>query len=376
MDRTLRASAVLAAVLAAALGTPTPARAQWGYPGGYGGYGWGGWGGGGSTVGGSYARGLGVYAAGAGMYNEQTAVARSINANTVMNWNQYMYESQMNANKTNMERRMKRKGENIKYRDQIQARLRDNPNQADIDSGDALNVAMDEVNDPRVYSRALSAAKARVGGEAIRDIPFQYATEAITTSVHQITQGGAPAPLKTPEFQTLRGELKDVAGQIRKQVDDGQKPDPALVDKALKLVEQAEAKVDKTMTRNSREWSESQKFLKAVHGLLVMTEGPAINVLMAGVEKKRPDATLGELLNFMNAFNLRFGAATTPRQRQVYRTLYPMLVDLRSQAGPAVASAAPAASPGAAPDFFSGMDVNDIKAKQRRGPTPPPVPQP
>ena len=44
MDRTLRASAVLAAVLAAA-GLCSPARAQWGYPGGYGGYGWGGWGG-------------------------------------------------------------------------------------------------------------------------------------------------------------------------------------------------------------------------------------------------------------------------------------------------------------------------------------------
>ena len=38
-----------------------PARAQYRYPGGYGG--WGGWGGGGSTVQGSVARGMGVYAA-------------------------------------------------------------------------------------------------------------------------------------------------------------------------------------------------------------------------------------------------------------------------------------------------------------------------
>ena len=39
------------------------------------------------------ARGMGVYAAGAGMYNEQTAQARSINANTTMRYNEYMYQS-------------------------------------------------------------------------------------------------------------------------------------------------------------------------------------------------------------------------------------------------------------------------------------------
>ena len=45
------------------------------------------------------ARGLGVYAAGAGYYNQQTAVARSINTDTVMRWNEYVYESQMESNR-------------------------------------------------------------------------------------------------------------------------------------------------------------------------------------------------------------------------------------------------------------------------------------
>ncbi|MGO9913329.1 MAG: hypothetical protein ACLQIB_01255, partial [Isosphaeraceae bacterium] len=73
------------------------AQAQWGYPGGYGGYGWGGWGG--QTAQGDIARGLGAYAMGAGYYNRQTAVANSINTDTVMRWNQYVYEAQMNANR-------------------------------------------------------------------------------------------------------------------------------------------------------------------------------------------------------------------------------------------------------------------------------------
>src|SRR5262249_3829406 len=62
------------------------ASAQYGYPVGYGAYGWGGWGGGGETVQGSIARGLGVFAAGAGQYNQQTAIANSINTDTVMRW--------------------------------------------------------------------------------------------------------------------------------------------------------------------------------------------------------------------------------------------------------------------------------------------------
>src|SRR4051812_29494536 len=90
---TLRAAAVSAVALVCLGGE---ARAQYGYPVGYGGYGWGGWGGGGGqTVQGNVARGLGAYAAGAGAYNEQTAVARSINADTVTKFNEYMWESQV-----------------------------------------------------------------------------------------------------------------------------------------------------------------------------------------------------------------------------------------------------------------------------------------
>ena len=81
---------MLLAVMLAVPGTST--HAQYHYPGGYGSYGWGGWGGAGSTVAGSTAYGMGNFAAGAGAYNEQTAQARSMNANTAMQVNNYMYQ--------------------------------------------------------------------------------------------------------------------------------------------------------------------------------------------------------------------------------------------------------------------------------------------
>jgi hypothetical protein len=80
---------------------------------------------------------------------------------------------------------------------------------------------------------------------------------------------------------------------------------------------------------------------------------------------------MGELLNFMNAFNLRFGPATTPAQREVYLSLYPKLVDLRNEVAPALASSSSSRTTGSEPgDFFSGMSYEDLKKKAPRPPAP------
>jgi hypothetical protein len=103
-----------------------------------------------------------------------------------------------------------------------------------------------------------------------------------------------------------------------------------------------------------------------------MLDTPALDLILAGVEK-RPDATVGELLGFMNAFNFRFGPATTPKQREVYDSLYAKLVDLRNQIAPALAATAAAPASGTEPgEFFSGMSYQDL---QKRAPAPqPPAP--
>ncbi len=373
MNRGIRWAAALGIALAAIqAGT---AQAQFGYPGGYGGFGWGGWGGG-ETVQGSEARGLGAYMAGAGFYNQQTAVANSINANTVMNWNQYVYNSQMEANRLHHERMARRQFGNTKAREQILARLRDNPEPRDIYNGDALNVARDQINDPRIYTKSLSEAKVKVGGETIRDIPFSYAAAAISTSVHQITQGGPPDSLKKPEFDEERAALKALGTEIRTQIAEEGAPETATLDKALVAVGVLEAKVDKVLKRNTPDRVSAERYLKALHGLLGMMKTPAIDVLLAGVEK-RPDATLGELLTFMNVFNLRFGPATTPRQRQVYDKLFPELSRLRTAIAPALAAGdePPKAKGDEAHEFFAGMPLEDIQKKVPPPPAPAPTPK-
>ena len=373
--RSIMAGAFALAVLSV---SGSRAFAQWGYPVGYGGYGWGGWGA--QTAQGDIARGMGVYAAGAGYYNRETAIANSINTNTVMRWNQYVYEAQENANRMHHAKLAQERFKTNKAADQIRDRLRNYPERADIYRGDAINVAFDEINDPRVYAKALEGGRVKLGGELIRNIPFQYAAAAITVSIHQLAKEGPPPSLLRPEFATEREAIKELGQELHKQIEDGKNPDPETIRKMLTAINVAEEKVDKILPANTRDRNEADRYLKALHGLIAMLETPAIDVILAGVEK-RPEANLGELLSFMNAFNLRFGAATTPTQRQVYDTLYPKLVELRNQVAPALAStSSPSRGPSAgteAGDFFSGMSYQDLrkKAPLPTPPTPSPPPQ-
>ena len=372
MLRTPRTWAAAAAIL---LATGGVAHAQWHYPPGYGGYGWGGWGGG-QTIGGDAARGMGVFAAGAGTYNLNTAQARSINSQTAMQWNEYIYQSTLEAGKINREKQAQRRALINETADTTFKRLRDNPTQADIMDGNALNVALDELTNPRVYTRALKGARLPLPGTAIRDIPFNYASAALTLSVDNLTKDGPPELLKGSEFDEDRAALRAVGKKLRAQAEAEQPIDPALVDEAKRQIKAIDAKIvanNDRYPRNTPKVVAARNFLKGLYGLISMLQTPAMDVLLAGVDK-RPDTTLGDLLSFMQSFNLRFGPAKTPQQRAIYSQIYPALDGLRDEINNQGVASSDAGRPsGAAPaEFFSGMEYEHLDAKR----TPPPAPAP
>src|SRR3954451_12978376 len=126
------------------------AHAQYGRYGG-----WGGWGGAGSTVQGSVAAGMGNFAAGAGQYNVQTAQARSINAQTAMQFNEYMYAVNKQNAATNLARRQQQQKNVNESADATYKRIHDNPEPSDIHSGDALNVVLTELANPKLYTQVI-----------------------------------------------------------------------------------------------------------------------------------------------------------------------------------------------------------------------------
>lgn len=352
------------AIAASLLLVAAPARAQPIYGGMYGAGYWGG-GGAGSTVQGSELQGMGMLTAAAGQYNVETAQARSINANTAMQFNQYMYQANVESSRVYHAKLAKDKSRAEKNAEAIKARLRDNPNEVDIARGDALNVAMHELTNPKVLKQTLYAAgKMKVGGEAIRDIPFQYASAAISVSVHQLTQGGAPAILKNGEaFADDRTALRAIAAELRKEGDETGTHKPETIQKAKDQILATKAKIEATLPKGSADRVAADKYIKALYGFTKMLETPAVNVLLAGVEK-HPDASLGQLIQFMTTFNLRFGAAETDRQKLVYRQLYPMLVNVRNEVVPTPGSAQPSTVAEDAPlAAFDKLSYDQIDGK-------------
>ena len=341
---------------------------------GGGGYG-GGYGGAGSTVQGSILQGAGMAAMGMGRYNLDTAQAASINTNTAMAWNQYMYNASVESNRIYNEHFHYEQAKGKADYKAIKDRLRNNPNSVDIANGAALNRAMEELTDPKVFKKSLYyGGKMKLGGETIRNIPFQYASAGLSTSVHQLTHGGAPACMKShAEFLPYREKLKAIAAEIRKEAEETGAPKPETIKKGKAEIMALKAKVEEVFPQNNQDRRDAETFVKAIYGLASMLETPAMNVLLAGVEK-HPDATIGDLMGFMSAYNLRFGASENNDQRQIYSKLYPMIAKLRDQvsndSGPSPETP-PMAVDHAPLEVFGNMDYNHAEKKI----PPPPAPK-
>ena len=350
------------------------AEAQYYYPAGYAGYGWNGWGAGGGTVQGDIARGMGVFAAGAGYYNEQTAKAAAINADTAMKWNEYMYRSQQEANRRYYTRLAERQDQNVKTQEEVYARLRDNPTKYDIYRGDALNVALDELSSPQVYIRELKGASEKFPGEMIREIPFNYASAAVTV-VRPPDHDQGPDP-RGPDTTAVRGRPGQDPRDRRHDPSAGRRGGQDRPRDARPHGGRDQGAPGEGLREAGRQHQGPQRVRAVPQG----RRGPDPHAPHAGHQRparrcgQAPRDDRGDLLGFMKAFNLRFGVADDLAERKVYDQLYPLLAKLSDQArpsrkpGPSAEGEANVAHP---MDFFSGMEDKAISPT-----TVPPAPTP
>ena len=354
------------------------ARAQWGYgyyPYGYGGYGWGGWG---ATAQGDIARGLGYFNMGAGVYNRQTAIARAINTDTAIRWNQYVYLSQQEATRQYFARRDAAIAKDRNAYDALMKRIQDDPTARDVENGDALNAALDQLSDPRIHSSALRMADTSIAAKTIRDIPFRHASEAMAFSLSQLKASSQwPAVLLEPRFATERADFEKAVDEVRKENQENGQIAARTLSALKAAIQRLKDKLAAMPLEDPAENQEAQNFVKTVTAIARMLEKPDIDQVLAELSKIEK-TTVGNLLAFMHTFNLRFAPATTPRQKQVYNELFPILDQTRDRIiGEAKLdnNATDRAGKAKLHDFFSAMDIENIEGRKRL-PTPMPAPTP
>jgi hypothetical protein len=337
------------------------------YPDGYGAYGWGGWG---STVDGDIARGLGYYNIGAGSYNLDTAKADAIDTDTVMRWNDYLFQSQQLAN-IREHRRIAQRAERdkIAYEANL-ARLRSDPTPVDIAGGNALNALLDQLTDPKVHSSSLRLATAKIPGSLVRTIPFVNASEAISISLDQLTSDDSwPIALLDSKFDDDRRAYieaidkaleEDMNGEISRQT----------LQKVQDILSRLRTKLNANPPADKAQYAEATQYLKTLAGMTRLLQKPKVEKIIAELEKIK-ETTLGNLLGFMGSFNLRFGRAMTPEQRKAYEQLYPLLVEhrdriLKDEKATAKSEARPKAE--RPTDFFRGMHLDHQEDKKSDSP--------
>jgi hypothetical protein len=171
------------------------ASAQWGYPRGYRTYGMSQWG---ADPASGYMAGLGSYARGQGVYQVEKAKAGSINVDTMVNWNQALRARQAALREDKRKKVIKR---------DIERRIR--VDELDLKDGTTLSNLLYQILDSDPAAVKSGRARAALSPSALREIPFEWDSEAVTSCIDQMTgTESIPGLLMDPKYLDERNALR------------------------------------------------------------------------------------------------------------------------------------------------------------------------
>jgi hypothetical protein len=308
------------------------AHSQYYYPygTGYGGYGFGGFGG---TAGGDILRGYGAFAEAEGVYDIDNAMAASINTNTVMRLNQYLYNSHLEAQRRYNAYETRKLNLDKAHYEARQARIRENPTPEYIDSGNALNAVIEQLTNPKYTSGSgLRLASDVIPAKVIKELPFRDETDAITLSLDSMTDANSwPAVLRIEELRPEREAYQKAVDDALAEDKDGGTLKPETIARVRDAVARLYKKTEAVIPKNKQpDHNEAMNYLKGLAGLSRMLERPNFEAILSELEKIE-NTTVGNLIAFMHSYNLRFAAPQTANQRAAYRTLYPIIASARDK---------------------------------------------
>ncbi|AMV40747.1 hypothetical protein [Planctomyces sp. SH-PL62] len=348
-----RRTGIMVGLALASLAAGGPAEAQMMYPGGYGGYGMSAWG---ADPGAGFMAGLGAYSRGRGVYAVEKAQADALNLQTMIKWNQALRvrQAQLRADKAKADAR------------------RDAERQERVDVGEerdgtTLNTLLLAILDSDPGAAHAGRTATPLSAAAIREIPFEWDSEAVTLCLDQMTgEGSLPGLLAGSEYQADRDALrKAVTAALAEDV-----KGPVSAE-TLQRVRDAVAGFRASFQKHAADFEpgylDAKNFLTTLDGLSRLLDDPSMKALLKELDAGG-ERTVGDLIAFMNAFNLRFGPATTERQAEIYSRLIPALAAVRDAAvaartvAPAPADPSGAALRAAATDAFKGMSWKELDA--------------
>ena len=287
----------------------------------------------GSTAPGDILRGEGIFLNGLGNYELNSARGRSIDNDTSMRWNQYVYDSIKEHNRIAIEKLARGKEKRLEgYRD-IKKRMLENPTPVDLRQGDALNVVLEELSNPKISPSSFRSARVPIEGGSVQDIPFQYPRLAGVISMRTIAvRDGWPLPLRGEAFAPERKAYNRAVETVLEQ-DIDKKLQPESVKAVQAAVEGLRSKIELTIPQTDRNFlNQARSFVKGLDDSAKLLEFSVVGDVLGNLEKYS-GTTVGDLVEFMKRHNLRFSPANSDVENDLYSRLYILLRKQRDELG-------------------------------------------
>lgn len=306
------------ALVVIVLFSPTEAAAQR-YREGYGGSG-------SASASGDIARGEGMWFAGLGQFNLSTAMASSINADTSIRWNQYVYRSiEQDLHNKHLSRMARKDRNDALYRKSLD-RIFEQPAQSDLRSGDALNFVLMQLLDPRISPSSFRRTEVPLTGDVIRKVPFHYAQRAATFSIERMVgKREWPLALRSEAFAKQRKAYERGVDTVIELGVEKELTVNAVLE-VERSIDELSHRVDEIISPSRvDDFRQASNYLKRLREIPRMLKERAIERVIAEIETYS-GTSVGDLLGFMQRHNLRFGVADSPVERELYATLFHRLL--------------------------------------------------
>jgi hypothetical protein len=298
----------------------------------------------GSTVEGDYLRGVGFAAIGMGFYNYNTARANSINTDTAIRFNEYVSAVVEYQTRKYWARRWRLREQHNREYQAILQRIREHPEEREVQSGDALNAVMNQLLDPSIGESAYRFASVPLSVDVIRRIPFKLDAENLVFSMQRLTAKGKaqwPPALQGDQFAAERRAYERALDTVLEQQIEGK-----MTIAAIRAVQGA---VDDLFRKLDQELGPSREklYLQAKNRLTEfkktaqeVLESHKMQLIMGQLDRYG-GTTVRDLLVFMEKNKLGFAGAQTAEERGLYPELYAALVQQRAKLKTATDEPAP-----------------------------------
>ncbi len=290
--------------------------------------------GGGSTAPGDYLRGIGIEAWGMGLYNLNTAQATSILVDADIRLESYLgavFAAEREQYKRLLNQRIAKEKKDYEA---IKERIRDHPERYDVFTGNALNAAFEQLNDPSIQESSLRTAPVQIPREVIRRIPFKLDQKGMIFSLQRLTSRGKGKWPVAFQQDSYARDLKAYEVAIDKVMD--QMIDGKVSNETISEYKESVSRLTNKLEReyegraDDRRYHEAKMRLREMEAALELMKAQKAQAIMAGIDRYN-GKTVDDLRRFMLEHHLKFAQVNdeSADERSLYVELYAAIDQMR-----------------------------------------------